>query len=577
MINKKLTIIVSLLILILFGIILRFLAVGSEFTCEETDFINAAWAIKDTGHPVYYLSEQQPSELALWHPPMYVFLLSVIFRFADGEVAARAVNIFFSLLTATIIFLFCSLIIRNNKGKIIGLISATFFLINYFILSSSIQIDIDMLSAFFMFCFVFFILMAYKTNKKYFIFLSMLSLFFAFFNRYIIVIIIYIFIGIYYYFNRELRRDFKKYLLTGLVAFAGFISIWGIYSIFIEQEVFFSFLKHNLSLGSEQFSSLAVYSGSFILNIMQFIRLFTLPAVILMSLSFYYLSKTNSKLIKILLIYSLSILLSFLLIPRPAFGYPRFFMSAFPCISILIGIFLYTSLKNSNANANSTANTRKILLGIISFAVSLMLLIILHPQSTIYATNGLIKATNLPDFLFNILACLPLFFIFFFKDKKKTAIIILIALILSYGFYFNIKLIGQKPYIKETASYIRERTNETEIIIAPKAIGYYSDRKFYINDNNKPSLNFSIGFIREYIKKSYENREMDDEFFWPKGFYSGLYDYPSAPLEENLKKASYVILYHAVENEIPEKRIGKFYIYNLKSEKNNEENKKNNQ
>jgi len=196
--------------------------------------------------------------------------------------------------------------------------------------------------------------------------------------------------------------------------------------------------------------------------------------------------------------------------------------------------------------------------------MSLLLLIILSPQATIYASNGLIKATNLPDFIFNLFASIPLLSIFFFKkvERREILILLLIILSLSYSFYFDLKLVNNDLHIKEVGNYIKEKTNENEIVIVPKAVGYYSERKIYINDNNKPKLDFSFEHIKTYIKKSFENKKMDDEFFWPKGFYSGLYH--PVPEESELKKASYAVLYHPVENYTPEKIIGDFYIYNLK-------------
>src|SRR3989338_2407532 len=101
---------------------------------------------------------------------MYIFLLSVVFLFIENEISARLINIIFSLLTSILIYMFCTSLLTFNKdnkynkenkekGKIIGLISSAFFLFNYYILSSSVLIDIDALSMFFVFLFVLFILL----------------------------------------------------------------------------------------------------------------------------------------------------------------------------------------------------------------------------------------------------------------------------------------------------------------------------------------------------------------------------------------------------------------------------------
>ena len=58
-------------------------------------------------------------------------------------------------------------------------------------------------------------------------------------------------------------------------------------------------------------------------------------------------------------------------------------------------------------------------------------------------------------------------------------------------------------------------------------------------------------------------RKMDDEFFWEPGLYSGTSSYAYHPSIEELEKASYVVSYHKVENIVPYKRIGSFYIYKV--------------
>ena len=551
--NNKRLLTIFLWAIIILGLFFRIISLDKEFSAEETDFVNPAIAIKNTGHPIFYNSELYPEMTALLHPPMYSFLMSLIFKISVNEILARSINVFFSLLTSIFIFLFCLKILGKERGKIIGAISAAFFLINYYILSSSILIDIDVLSSFFVFSFVFFTLRNYQTNNKKFLFFAGISLIFGLANRYPMAILTFFFVGIYFFLNKDLKKDFKEYLVVGFFSLFIFIFVWTIYSTIIEPGNFFSFIIHNSKLGAEQFLNIKIYIGSFLLNISQLIRLFTFPAVILMIWSFIYFTKRKTKLSNILLLYILPILIFFIILPRPAFGYPRYFMTIFPGVSILIGMFLYINLKDSKIN-------KKLVWTIaLSFFVSLAILLILNPQPTIYYSKGLIKATNLPDFIFNLLASLPLILILFLNDKRKMAIFILLSLTLSYSLFFNIKFIDYNTHIKEVGAYIQERTSENETIIVPKAVGYYSERKFHINDNNKPKLDFSLDYLKEYFKKSFKNREMDNEFFWSDGLYGGLY--PPTPSQEILKNSSYIVLYHQIDGYNPEKKIGEFYIY----------------
>ena len=540
--------------LILFGIFARLYSLNEDFTGEETDFIAPAIAIATTGHPIFYHSEQQPSEIALWHPPMYIYSLGLLFNLLDvSEIVARSLNIIFSFLITGLIFLFCFNLIKGKKGLIIGIISATIFLINYYTLSSSIIVDIDVFSTFFVFGFVYFILRNYQTQEdKYLIFAS-IFLFFGLCNRYPMMILTYIFIGGYYLSNQDLQKNFKKYLFLGIIPGFIFLFIWAIYSIFVEPGNFFSFIIHNANFGISQVSNLGIYVSSFLLNIAQLIRLITLPMIVLSVLAIANLIKNKSKTIRILLLYIAPTALLFLLVPRPAFGYPRYFLTIMPGIFILIGIFIFQSLSQEKISG------KEINLILLTALTSGIILGVLNPQSTIYDSKGLILATNLPDFLFNISASLPILFALFFENKKKTLIIILITLTIVYSIFFGIKLITNESHIRETGVYIQENTSPEDLVIVPKAVGYYTERRFYINDNNKPELDFSISHLKEYFKKSYKNSQMDEQYFWSEDIYSGLYK--PIPSEQELQKVKYIVRYSPVKGDPIEKRIGDFYIY----------------
>jgi len=555
--NIKKLLIIFCLVLILLGIGFRVVSLNNEITGEEADFVNPAIALMETGHPLFYHSEQQPLELALWHPPTYIMTLSLLMRFGESEIILRSLNFIFVILTAFLIYLFCYKIIGEEKGKWIGLISCAFFMINYYVFSSSVIIDIDILSMFFTFGFIYSILRYHQEHKKFHFYLSYFFLLFSIGNRYPMAFLIYVGIGIYYFFNKEFKKDFYDYFKIGLISFFSFVIIWGIYSIFIEPGNFFSFLIHNANIGGSQFSTLGIYLGSFFLNIAQFIRLLTFPVVILMCWSFFYFLKRKSNLVNILLIYSLVILIFFFLVPRPAFGYPRYFATILPAIFILIGMFIYSNLKKINMDK------KEIVIVIICFLISIILLLILNPQPTIYNSAGLIKATNFPDFLMNIFASIPFMGVLFIdKRKRKVALILILVLLsLSYSGYFITKNVMYESHIKEVGIYLQEHTQEEDVVICPKAIGYYFGGKFYINDHDKPLLNFSSKYLFEYFKKSFENSEMNDSFFWPNGIYSGIVE--PIPKEEALEKSKYVVKYYPVEGFEPEVKIGEFYIYNL--------------
>lgn len=552
--NKLLILI--LILVIVTGSVIRLASLNKEYTGEEIDFIRTGLAIQQTGHPIIYHSEQIPTQVALWHPPMYVYTLALIFEISKSEMAARSVNILFSFLTAILIYIFCVNALKKN-GKEIGLIASAIFLINYYTLSSSILIDIDLLSTFFTFLFIFGIVMYYKEKRSLYFIISIVGLFFSLWNRYPITGLVYLSVGAYTFFR--VRDKFVKYLIIGLISGVLFLGSWTIYSTLIEPGNFFAFVTHNLELGAQQVSGLEVFILSFMLNISQFIRLVTFPIVIAFIISIFYFAKNKENNIKILLYSSLIILLFFFLIPRPAFGYPRYFVTAFPGICILLSILFYEKMGKIKLNT-----TKKLILAFL-FTSSLFLLLLISPNITLYSSKGLIVATNLPDFVLNMLCTLPILLIFLFKrgERSKALVVGLLVIGLAYCVYFDIATLTYNQHIKETADYITAHTSNSDIIIAPKVIGFYTGRRFYVNDNNKPDLNFSVSYLYTYFSKSFTDRKnMEDEFFWQKGEYSGLY--PPLPSDSDLHRAKYAVLYHPVSGVEPEKIIGGFYIYKLK-------------
>ena len=531
-----------------------------EFSAEETDFVKPAIAIVQTGHPLFYQFEQkQKYELALWHPPMYIYSLSVIAIFSTNEILLRMPNFILSIFTAVIVFLFCIRINETNGWKI-GLIASTFFLINYYVFCSSNIIDIDVFSMFFIFLFFYLIISYFKTQKTFYAAMAAITFLFALSNRYPIAIFTFLTVGICFFIKRETRKFSVKYFFIGLISGLIFLSIWTFYSTIIEPGTFFSFIKHNANLGYEQFSSLPLYLASFSLNISQFIRLFTLPAVILFVMSAVYFIKKKYDLYGcILLAYCFTILLFFIIIPRPAFGYPRYFLTVMPAFFILVAQFLYDNLSQK-------IGSRKIIFIAVISVISLLMLLIFNPNATIYRNDGLIRATNLPDFVFNVICICPIFFAFFFKkDKRKLFLIMaLVGSLLAYSIYFDIKTATNDSKIKDVAEYLKQNTNNSSVI-APKAVGHYYGGKFYANDYYRPDLSkLNLKFFIKYILESYNNPKMDSELFWGKDIYGGIYVANYNEPDKNLYEAKYVVTNYQSSNITAEKIIGNYYIYKIK-------------
>ena len=92
--NKKI-IVGFLLAVIVLGAFFRLITLDKDVTGEEEDFVKAALGVANTQHAIFYQAEQAPAALALWHPPMYLYLLSAILKVSTSEIAIRSLNAIF--------------------------------------------------------------------------------------------------------------------------------------------------------------------------------------------------------------------------------------------------------------------------------------------------------------------------------------------------------------------------------------------------------------------------------------------------------------------------------------------------
>lgn len=541
---------------ILFGVILRVMNLTKDITAEESDFVKPAIAIIETGRPLFYHSGQQPHELALWHPPLYIFTLSLFLRGGTSEIVARLPNFIAIVGTALFISLFVYLSSVSRKKKLIALALAAFFLINYYVLSSSMIIDIDGFATFFTTGFVVCAALAVAKNENKLFIPASFFLIFAIANRFQIALAVYCAIGFYLLLDKNSKNHRVSYIVAGIVAVTLFSLTWAYYSTVVEPGNLFSFIKHNSKLGSELMSSSFLYLSSFILNLVQFAKLFTFPATILLGMSVVHTIRKKNRALNIILISTLTIFLLFVLIPRPAFGYPRYFASMLPSASILIIVLISDAVKKIKITPLFISTL------IISSAIYCAFIVLTGDSPALYRSDGLIQATKISSVLIPLIAVCIICFeavIPRVRAKKELFIILLFLTSCIHSAYFDIIYTAYEPAIKDVGEYLKEKTPPDGIVLCPKAVGYYYGREFFVNDYTKPRLEFSPAHLQEYIWRTFQNPSLDTEFFWNDDLYGGIN--PPQPSSETLQKVVYVVRYNQIERIPAEKKIGSFYIY----------------
>ena len=107
---------------------------------------NSGLAFANAGHMSDRWDFSQRDQWALWHPPLYIYLLGLQFKvFGASEVSARSLGVAFGLGTAALIYLTGrALVVGGARGaEVTGLLAAAFFLTSPLAIQSALILDID--------------------------------------------------------------------------------------------------------------------------------------------------------------------------------------------------------------------------------------------------------------------------------------------------------------------------------------------------------------------------------------------------------------------------------------------------
>jgi hypothetical protein len=128
--------------------------IDKPYVYDDVSFILGARAVADTGLPFgnqAYLLHQywQRDQWALWHPPLYVYLLGgVVALFGDGERAARGLSVACLIVAAAFAFDLArrTVLIRDGgprRALVAGVLAVALYVLNPLTIQASMILDID--------------------------------------------------------------------------------------------------------------------------------------------------------------------------------------------------------------------------------------------------------------------------------------------------------------------------------------------------------------------------------------------------------------------------------------------------
>jgi hypothetical protein len=128
--------------------------IARPFVYDDVSFILGARAVADTGKPfgnqgyllhLYWEREQW----ALWHPPLYIYLLGATVRlFGDSERAARGIGVACLVLAAVFAFDLARRLVLDRGGSasralVAGVVAVALYVLNPLAIQASMVLDID--------------------------------------------------------------------------------------------------------------------------------------------------------------------------------------------------------------------------------------------------------------------------------------------------------------------------------------------------------------------------------------------------------------------------------------------------
>ncbi len=128
------------------GVVASFLWIAQQihdpYVIDEAAFPFAAKGVATNGSPYFYNGETRPTDLGIWHPPLYVYLLGLWIKlFGFGHIQVRGFGII--CLITTIIFIYKTVRLFSSTNSYAPSIASIFYCTHYFVIQSNLIPDID--------------------------------------------------------------------------------------------------------------------------------------------------------------------------------------------------------------------------------------------------------------------------------------------------------------------------------------------------------------------------------------------------------------------------------------------------
>lgn len=469
------------LIVILHLIFVSF-SIKSSFYGDEVFFIRVVDSIVSNNSPITNHSFMHLNDDGLWHPPLYIYLLSIPARlWGDNSLFLRSISIIFNIGVILLVYFF-SLFLLGKENEKWALLAVAFYALNPLTIQSSIILDIDggvlnFFTLLFAFLFV-------KGKNSIYLILSFLLVLWTKFTGVVIIIGALFFYSLIYW-N---LKDLKKNLFVIISGIALFLFQFLLYTNFLGLR-FMTPFEHSSILN--HIHEIIKNTASTVSRSVWSVKLFFYFAVPLFILLFFILSYhfiknrlyKQYKEITFVWLMGMVTILFFLFIGPTGWNFPKYYITALPFISIFSAFAL---------------NKLKVKIAKKDFAWIIILLIVipvylfftlgdpLIPEiqliSGVTSFSAVISAMSTRLlFYFVVPIIIGIFVMYKSKTKNKFVVLLCVLTFVLYLYlgvlqatasYSTHNLYGTEG-IRDTVSYFKENNISAENIATYPDIGYY--------------------------------------------------------------------------------------------------------
>lgn len=478
---------------------------NQSYVIDEAEFPYVSRAVLNTGRPASYHGELRPVDVGAWHPPGYVYAVALwMVVFGDGHMAVRGFGLATALGTAALVVLILRTV-RPRAPPIFGLVAFGLYLLHPFVLQSALLTDIDGTVGVLAVTAVLFALVRVAVapaRARWHVPVMAVLLALAFWTKLTTPLAL---IPLAALAMRPASPTWRRWALDTVIAVVGgfllFVTTWWLLAhvvavAFMQPFTFTlaSFLKGGIAASLTPAALLArLFPTGAVLRWVD--PVFASLAIAGFVIAFARWRSAEDRAVRLVALLGLGIALFYDVIAGAPFGFPKYWISAMPALTILAVVAVIDAVAAAQPIQLRWTGRALWPAVVCAIAVGVMLLAIAYVRYVLDAAAAFHReATTNPALVFVMVAVLLVIVVVAYRPIARPAVL---AALLAVSVLGTISILNlAKDLAQRSAPYsvryypgeqgfdnaiadVRRITAPGEAVLGPKDIGQEADRPFY--------------------------------------------------------------------------------------------------